>query len=163
MPWGSSSNKMMRIYLYLGVFYWILPIFFTGVSLQIAFNSIVFGIATALLFTWGPSMYYALRGDTTAENQQIVATVTMWLIVWLQRLYSIIYVAMDRPEWLQKSVVPAFLAYMFGATGVILLIAPSFVKGVSVREYYWQMGIAVACGVVFGMTSYYLQIVGLDQ
>lgn len=162
MPWGNETNRMFRIFLYLGMFYWVLPIFVAGLALQIVFNSAVFGISTALLITWGPALWYSLRGDASPENQQITATVTMWLIVWLQRLYSIIFVAMGHPAWMQLSAIPAFFAYMFGAMGVILLVAPSFMKGGATHSYNVQLGVAIVIGVVLGVVSYYLQIVGLD-
>lgn len=163
MPWGPPSNRMFRIFLYLGMFYWLLPVAFTGLQLQIFFNSIVFGIATALLLTWGSAFWYAMHGDATAENQQIVATVTMWLIVWLQRLYSIIFVTFGQPHWLQNSFFPAFLAYMFGVTGMFLLVAPMFVNTQGNRSTYWLVWTSLAVGAMFAGVSYYFQVSGLDQ
>ncbi len=142
--------------------YWVLPIFISGVTLQVIFNSAVFGIATSILITWGPATLYALRRGVTGENQSIVATFTLWLVVWLQRIYSITFVALDRPWWLMSSALPAFLAYLIGVTGILFLIAPIAVDDAQDR-YRWRLVASLIFGFAFAASAYYLQLHGFDQ
>jgi hypothetical protein len=142
-------------------FYWLLSLFVLGFTLQIIANSVVFGIATAILLTWGPSLYYAMRGHASAPNMAIVSITTVWMVVWLQRVYSIVFIALERPWWLMNSAVPAFIAFLFGLSGLLVLIAPAFMKGAP-RGGLWQLAIASGIGAVFAAGSYYLQISGFD-
>lgn len=157
MPHHNPTNRMFLLILCAGVLFWILPQFFTGDLLQEVFNSIVFGIATTVMVTWGPSAYYAMRGSVTAEHQHIVATVAVWFIVWIQRLYAIIFMVLDRPYWLLSSAFPAFVAYMFGITGVFIIVAPAMVKDASRNDYIWQVTIGIGCGLLATAFSFILQ------
>jgi hypothetical protein len=141
-----------------GILFWLLPLIFDGDSLQTTLNSIVFGIATTVLITWGPSVYYALRGNVTAENQHIIATVAVWIIVWTQRLYSIVYMTLDRPYWLASSAFPAFIAYMFGLTGVFIVVAPAMLKDADRSDYLWQTAVGIGCGVMAAVVSFVIQV-----
>jgi hypothetical protein len=158
MPYRNPTNKMLLLVMYAGVLFWVLPAFFTGDTLQEFFNSIVFGIASAVLVTWGASAYYALRGNITGVHQHIVATVAIWLIVWLQRLYSIVFLTMDRPYWMQISSFPAFITYMFGIMGVFVVVAPAFVdEETDQRDYVLQAAIGTGIGMVAAVVSYVIQ------
>lgn len=165
MPNSATSNRMLMIALAAIASYWVLPVFATGLQLQIVFNSLVFGIATTILVTWGPATYYALRGRAWGENQNIVAVFVVWLVVWLQRLYSIIFVSLDRPWWLMNSALPAFMAYMFGMAGVLFLVAPASIKHADTEQkaYYWRLAIAGIFGAAGAAASYYLQLAGFDR
>lgn len=162
MPHSTPSNRMLMIALAAILSYWVLPLFASGLTLQIAFNSLVFGVATSILITWGPATYIALRRRAWGENQSIVATFTVWSVVWLQRVYSIVFVTMDRPQWLMNSALPAFMAYLFGVAGVMFLIAPAATKDAPV-SYYWRLAAAGIVGAVFAAASYYFQLAGLDR
>lgn len=158
MPYRNPTNKMLLLVMYMGVLFWVLPFAFTGDQLQTAFNSIVFGISTTVLITWGPAAYYALRGNVTAEHQHIIATTAVWLIVWVQRIYAIVFMILDRPYWLLSSAFPAFVAYMFGMTGVFIVVAPALVKTEDRSDYIWMTTIGVGCGLLAAAVSYILQV-----
>ena len=162
MPHSSTSNRMLMLALAAIASYWVLPWFATGLQLQIVFNSLVFGVATMILVTWGPAAYYALRGRARAENQNIIAVYTVWSVVWLQRLYSITFVTLDRPDWLLNSALPAFMAYLFGMSGILFLAAPASIQHAP-RSYYWRLAAATVFGALFGGVSYYFQMAGLDR
>ncbi len=158
MPYRTPTYRMMLLVLYAGAAFWILPLIFTGLQLQEAFNSIVFGIAAVVLVTWGPSAFFALRGGVNAENQHIVSTVAIWFIVWVQRLYAIVFVTLDRPTWLMLSAFPAFLTYMFGVMGVLVVVAPAFVKDANMKDYYFQLIAGLLVGTLLSGISYLVQI-----
>ena len=158
MPYRNPTYKMLLFVFYAGAAFWFLPIIFTGLQLQELFNSLVFGIATVILITWGSAAYYAFRGRMDPENQQIISTVAVWFIVWIQRLYAIIYVALDRPGWLMISAFPAFLSYMFGVMGVLVVIAPMFMKNVDLKNYYVHLMLGTFIGVILFIVSYAVQI-----
>lgn len=162
MPNSRRNHRMLLLALLAVASYWVLPLFASGMALQTAFNSIVFGIATAILITWGPPALFALRRNATGENQNIIAVFTLWLVVWLQRLYSIAFVSLDRPWWLLNSALPAFMAYLFGVVGVLFLTAPAYVEDTP-RSYYWQLAAASVLGAAAAVVAYYLQLHGFDE
>lgn len=162
MPNSPKTNRMLMLALAAIASYWVLPIFITGTTLQVLFNSAVFGVATSILITWGPAAIYALRRGVTGENQSIVATFTLWSVVWLQRVYSITFVVLDRPWWLTNSAFPAFLAYLIGVTGILFLVAPIAVDDAKDR-YRWRLVAALSLGFAFAAAAYYLQLHGFDQ
>lgn len=158
MPNRTPTYKMMMLVLLAGAGFWLMPLIYTGLQLQEVFNSVVFGIATVVLVTWGPSVFFAMRGGINAENQHIVSTVAVWFIVWIQRLYAIIFVSLDRPTWLMISAFPAFLTYMFGVMGVLAVVAPAFVKDANMKDYYIQLIAGIILGVVLSGISYLVQV-----
>jgi hypothetical protein len=159
MPYRNPTNKMLILILYVGVLFWLLPIVVPITVLQAAINSIVFGIAIAVLTTWGPSGYYALRGNVTAEHQHIVATVAVWLIVFVQRVYAMVFVTLDKPMWLQNTPWSAFISYMFGMTGVFIIIAPLITtKQVDGVAYKWQVAVGTIIGTVLAALSFIIQM-----
>jgi hypothetical protein len=157
MPYRNPTNKMLWLVLGAGLAFWALPLLFAGSAIQEVLNSLVFGVATVVLFTWGPSAYYSLRGNVTAEHQHIVSTVAIWLIVWTQRLYAVVFMSLDRPHWLQVSAWPAFITYMFGMMGILIIAAPFFVKDIDQRGYYWQLGVGLFIGTILAIISYVTQ------
>ena len=158
MPYRNPTNKMLLLVFYSGIAFWFLPLAFSGIDLQAAFNSVVFGISTVILVTWGASAYYSLRGNADAEHQHIISTVAVWFIVWCRGLYSIIFVSLDRPTWMVLSAFPAFITYMFGMTGILVVMAPAFVDDVNLRDYYFKLAIGSVLGVLLSGLSYYMQI-----
>lgn len=158
MPYRNPTNKMLLLVLYVGVGFWLLPIFTPIVILQAAINSIVLGIATVVLATWGPSGYYSLRGNITAEHQHILATVGVWFIVFIQRLYAMIFVTLDKPVWLQNTPWSAFISYMFGLIGVFIIVAPMLTKEVDAKGYRWQLAIGTGLGIVLAIVSFIIQV-----
>ena len=162
MPHSPPSYKMLIWSIVAVAFYWLLSAFVSGLALQITFNSVVFGLSTSILLTWTPAAFYAMRHGAKGENQNIIAIFTIWMVVWLQRLYSIAFVSFDRPQWLMDSALPAFLAYLFGMAGVLFLLAPAFVKDVP-RAFYLQLTISLVFGVIAAGAAFYLQLMGFDQ
>lgn len=158
MPWRNPTNKMLMLVLYVGVAFWLLPIFVPITLLQAGINSIVFAIATVVLTTWGPSAYYALRGNVTAEHQHIIATVGVWLIVWIQRLYAMINITLDKPIWLQNTPWSAFISYMFGMIGVFIIVAPMLTKELDDEGYRWQVFVGTVIGLALGIASFIIQM-----
>lgn len=158
MPYRSPTYKMLMLVFYAGIGFWLLPVIFTGFQLQELFNSLVFGIATVILVTWGASAVYSLKGGATAEHQQIISTVAVWFIVWVQRLYAIIFVALDRPTWLMISALPAFLTYMFGVMGILVIMAPAFMEEVNLKDYYINLAVGVVFGSILAFVSYLVQV-----
>jgi len=158
MPYRTRTDKMLILILFSGVLFWLLPIFIGNDVLQKVINSAVFGIATTVLVTWGSSAYYAIRGNVTAENQHIIATVAVWFIVWVQRLYAMIFLYMDRPMWMQISAFPAFVTYMFGITGIFIIIAPAMIESVDKREYIIQTVVGVGLGTIAAVVSLVIQL-----
>lgn len=158
MPYRNPTNRMFILISCAGIMFWLLPLFFSGDDLQTTINSIVFGIATTIMITWGPSAYYALRGNVTAEHQHIIATVAVWFIVWMQRLYAIIFVTLDRPYWLASSAFPAFVAYMFGLMGVFIIVAPAMVEDADKSDYLWQTAVGIGCGLLASVVSFIIQV-----
>lgn len=141
-----------------GIMFWFFPFFFTGDQLQTAVNAAVFGVSIAVMTTWGSAAYYALRGDITAEHQHIVATVAIWFIVCVQRVYSMTFMMLDRPYWMLSSAIPAFVAYMFGLTGICLVIAPYYLKNVDKTGYKKQIARGGFFGVFAAAASYLVQL-----
>jgi len=162
MPHTRRTHRMLLLALLAMASYWVLPLFITGETLQVLFNSAVFGVSTAILVTWGPPAIFALRRSASGENQNILAVFMLWFIVWLQRVYSIVFVTLDRPGWLASSALPPFLAYLFGVVGVLMLTAPAYVEDAP-RSYYWQLAVAGVLGAAAAATSYFLQLHGFDQ
>jgi hypothetical protein len=149
---------MLMLVSYAGALFWLLPIFLTGDAIQRVMNAVVFGIATAVLYTWGGAAYYAMRGNITGVHQHIVSTVAVWFIVWVQRLYSITFLVLERPHWMLISAFPAFVTYMFGMMGVFIVIAPAFVEDVDKTDYFKQIGIGVTLGVIAAAVAYVIQL-----
>lgn len=158
MPYRNPTYKMLMFVFYAGAAFWLLPIVFTGLQLQEVFNSLVFSIATVILMTWGSAAYYAFKGRMDPENQQIISTVAVWFIVWVQRLYAITFVALDRPTWLMVSALPAFLTYMFGVMGVLVIMAPAFMKDVNLRSYYAHLVVGIFIAAILFVISYAVQV-----
>lgn len=162
MPNSRRTNRMLLLAIAAVASYWVLPLFASGLTLQILFNSAVFGVATSILVTWGPAAVFALRRSATGENQNIVAVFAIWFVVWLQRVYSIAFVTLDRPWWLLNSAMPAFLAYLIGMAGVLFLIAPASTDDAP-APYRWRLALSGALGVAFAGFSYWLQSHGFDK
>lgn len=158
MPYRNPTNKMLILITYSGVLFWLFPMFLNGDMLQMIVNSLLLMIATIVLVTWGSSAYYALRGNVTAVHQHIIATVFVWLIVWVQRIYAIIFVVMDRPHWLSISAFPAFIAYMFGVTGIFVVVAPALLDGANQKEYVKQIAVGTILGMILAIVSFVIQI-----
>ena len=139
--------------------YWLLAIFVSGTALQEFFNSVVLGVAVAVVLTWSPAAYSALQDRAWGENQVVLAIFTIWFVLVLHRIATIAYISLSRPGWFEINVVLGFLGYLFMLTGILFLAAPANVRDPD-PGYRFKLIAALVVGAAAAIFAFYAQQMG---
>jgi len=134
-----------------GILYYILR---TDITSIVA-SSLSLGVALMLIITWAPACYSAVkRGSREGRDLLRMGIWFTALGVLLSRIYVIIYVVLDRPDWLLYTPFNSIgvWTYIWGA-GMILL-APGTTEGVIPMTNFWIIAFAIAIGI--GVSSFTL-------
>lgn len=126
-------------------------------------DSLVLGVASGMAWTWTPAARRAIwRGVIDGSDKVILTIWLAWTVLFVQRIYTMINVALDRPDWLASSLVPQLIATLIFLAGIFGLAAPAS----ETRELpRGDMLVVVSgwfvTGIVTGATAAYLLIIGI--
>src|SRR5690606_33901236 len=89
------------------------------------FNPLAFAVSAFIAATWAKAAYHALRNGVNSGAWFLICGVFFtFLVAMLQRIYAMVYNALERPEWLAESSLSAFWPYSFFIAGALILSAP---------------------------------------
>jgi hypothetical protein len=79
------------------------------------------------LWRWGPAAVRAIvSGSKTQESWGIIGVCGLLLALAMQRVYSVAYLNLDRPEWMQVLHISPFITYMMLVSVVLFISATTF-------------------------------------
>jgi hypothetical protein len=79
------------------------------------------------IWRWGPAaVRVALSGAKTRESWGIIAVVGLLFSLAVQRVYSVVFINFDRPEWLTTLHISPFITYMMMIAVVLFISATTF-------------------------------------
>lgn len=141
------------------VIYLMLALLVPGGSLQDMSASLNLGVSVAVVFSWAPAAYYAIRRRAVGKNQLIIAVFTMFLVFVIVRAYNVAYVAAGRPDGWPNATIIGLFGYLVFLSGALFLVAPANI-GDPETDDYRQLKWAILIGIVTGGLAYWAQITG---
>lgn len=122
-------NRALLVSIIALVLFWVPAIFIQPDSMLAIVSAGLFVASIWGVFRWGGAAWRVIRRGATKESDQgILAIVILLIALALQRVYSVVFVTLDRPLYLQNSHVNGFLAYLL-LIGCVLLIASTRYEG----------------------------------
>lgn len=132
------------------VFYWILATFLPATVLRDIFNSLAFGTAIIITFTWFPAAVRAIREEADSGAWQLILGITViWMVVMFQRIYAIAYNYFNRPQVWAESAVTGFWPYSFFIAGLLFLTAPGVKEAGIHKRAVFSIVFSIALGSFF--------------
>lgn len=129
------------------VTYWVLAAFVPGPVLKDIFDSLALGVAVTIAITWQGAAWRAFKeGATEGEWQLVIAVFLLWVVLIMQRIYSIWFTFMGRPDWITQSPIPGFMAYSIMLAGILFLTSAGLVDEERPRRYLWHIVFAIGLG-----------------
>ena len=139
--------------------YSLLALLLPGENLQDVSSSLNLGVSVAVVFSWAPAAFYAIRRRAFGKNQLIIAVFTMFLVFVIVRAYSVAYVAAGRPEGWPNATIIGLFGYLVFLSGALFLVAPANI-GDPETDDYRQLKWATLIGIATGGLAYWAQIAG---
>lgn len=142
-----SPNRVVVFSVVAFILYWILALFTPSVVLRDVFNSLAFGAQVIVVLTWGPAAWKAVKENAeTGEWLLILAIFYICFVAMCQRLYTILFNFIGRPESWSDSAVTGFWPYSYMIAGLLFLMSPE-VKPSGIRiQAWWSVFAAVGIG-----------------
>lgn len=89
-------------------------------------DSLVMGVASGMVWIWSPAANRALRRGALDGSDKVIITVWLaWTMYLVQRSYTLVNTALDRPVWLTESLAPQMIATFIFLAGMYGLVAPA--------------------------------------
>lgn len=139
--------------------YLLLAPFVSGEHLQEMSASLNLGVSVAVVFSWAPAAFYAIRRRAFGKNQLIIAVFTMFSVFVVVRAYGVAYAAAGEPyNWPNATIIGLF-GYIVFLSGVLFLVAPANTQDAETGDYR-QLRWATLLGAATGILAYWAQIAG---
>src|SRR5690606_38192315 len=89
-------------------------------------DSLVMGVASGMVWIWSPAAHRSLRRGALDGSDKVIITVWLaWTMYLVQRAYTLVNTALDRPVWLTESLAPQMIATFIFLAGMYGLVAPA--------------------------------------
>lgn len=143
-------NYFVRVFLFVTIVYWLTAIFVEGDTLILIANSLFVGIAVAVVVSWWPDAWQALKNGGHEGYQRIlVAPVGLFSAFIVLRIWSAVSRAIGFPEWMVNSPVIGYCLVGAAAASSLYLSAPGTSHGITPpRNWRWII-VAVSMGMLF--------------
>jgi hypothetical protein len=151
MAWLAVAG--LAVYLFLAVL-------ISGEALQKISTSLNLGVSVAIVFSWAPAAFYAIRRRALGKNQIVIAIFTMFAVFIVVRAYSVAYVAFGTPETWPNAIIIGLFGYLIFLSGALFLIAPANVDNPE-AAFFRQLKWALLLGSATAALAYWAQIVGI--
>lgn len=121
-------------------------------------DSLVLGVASGMVWIWSPAANRALRRGAIAGSDKVILTVWLaWAMYLVQRSYTLVNTALDRPLWLTESMIPQLIATFIFLAGMYGLVAPASVATerhpVSVISGWFVAGLVAGGATVYALLT----------
>lgn len=150
---------MKRLALFAAAFgsFWIFAPFMPLDYVFVAVSSLTFAIAMGVTLAYIGGAARAVSAPRISAAHLLVLGVA---IAWASNAARSMWVwalrYLDRPEWMQDSLVPAWLIWMLFWAGVFHLAASNAIDGEVPTLYWRKIGIIVAIGMSIALALIYL-------
>lgn len=119
-----STNKILLFIIFAPISYFIAAIFIPGTILRDVFNSLSFGTAVMIWFTWLYAFIEAVRSEGKAGKWRLILGLCLTMqTVMISRVYSGLFNWYDRPESWALGPFPGFLSFSYFLGGALILSA----------------------------------------
>lgn len=137
--------------------YWVIVPFLDPQTIRNIMNPIAAALALVISITWLPSVLHSVRYQRPGWTL-ILGTFVIWTIVWVNRIYVVIFNYMGQPESWNDAAISGFWPYSYIAAGLLFLVAASddeeAVSWHSSTMIYIGIAIVVAATLYGFITTY---------
>jgi hypothetical protein len=123
-----------------------------GRTMAEAVNGMLFGVSTMVAWAYGPGAIQSLRARSMNRVEHLMLGIALaWAATGLSRLWVLMLVNLDRPEWMLGNHILPFIYFLIVLAGILHLTAPATVPGVAdeMRTNWWYVVGALVIGLAF--------------
>lgn len=143
------ENRFIRGAAVVSGVYWLFAAFLDGEYMISVANSILVGVAVAVVITWGPSAWRAFKEGGKEGWQQLVAAPVITLIpIILLRMYVALVRAFDFPESWVNSPVIGYMLITCACGCMLYLSSPGTTGGVTPPKNWFWIAVSVGIGAL---------------
>lgn len=131
--------------------YWVLPPFFTGPTLILAFTYLLMFLGLAVSMSFFPNLYFSLRHNLI-DNVTVMTLgiVLAWLVAFERGLWSAVYRIFDF-YWMRDSYFVAFMLYQGCVAGALHVMSPGAINGRVPQRNWILISLAIASGLLLAV------------